>query len=97
MSEPMPKIIIEHKYTSDLTLTPEQMQAQQDAYDQMQAPTTEPVDFAADREAYLSARQIRNAILSEDGDGNIVVQGEIDINPSEYPEGSFGFTEPKLF
>jgi L-rhamnose isomerase len=58
-------IIIEHKYTNDIPLTPEQLQAQQDEYDQMQAPTTEPVDFAADREAYLSGRRLRNEIPEE--------------------------------
>jgi hypothetical protein len=51
------KLLFDLKLTSEIPLTPEQMQAQQDLYDQMQAPTTEIVDFEADREAYLARHQ----------------------------------------
>ncbi|AXQ61293.1 hypothetical protein SEA_LIBERTYBELL_52 [Streptomyces phage LibertyBell] len=98
MSEQAPKIIGELKFTSEIALTPEQLQAQQDFYDQWTAPTTEPVDFEAERAAYLARRQlVENPIVTQDSDGNFVVMGEVDIEPQEHPEGSFGFTEPKLF
>jgi hypothetical protein len=45
-------ILADYKLTSEIPLTPEQMQQQQDEYDQMQAPTTELVDFEAERTAY---------------------------------------------
>jgi hypothetical protein len=50
--------IFEHKTSDEISLTPEQLQAQQDFYDQWTAPTTEPVDFEVEKEAYLARRQI---------------------------------------
>ena len=82
--------VMEHKLSTDQALTPEQMQAQQDAYDQWTAPSVEPVDFEADREAYLSRRQIReevvddgsirmtNVVVGEDSNGNFTVTGEVE-------------------
>lgn len=61
------KIIMELKLSSDLALTPEQLQAQQDAYDQWTAPSVDPVDFEADREAYLSRRQLTEEIVDNPG------------------------------
>jgi hypothetical protein len=84
-------IVMEHKYSDDVPLTPEQLQAQQDAYDQWTAPSVEPVDFEAERNAYLDRRQIReeivddgsirmtNVVVGEDSDGNFTVTGEIDL------------------
>lgn len=84
---------------SEVPLTPEELQAQQDLYDQMQAPTTETVDFVAERDAYLDRHKIdiQNAVLGEDEQGNIIVTGDIDIEPYPGDELSLGFEEPKLF
>lgn len=48
-------------------LTPEQLQAQQDAYDQWTAPSVEPVDFEAEKVAYFSRRQLTEEIADNPG------------------------------
>lgn len=48
-------------------LTPEQMQAQQDAYDQWTAPSVEPVDFEEEKIAYFSRRQLTEEIVDNPG------------------------------
>lgn len=79
-------------------LSMEQMQALQDKFDQEQAPTTETVDFAADRENYLAQRQIHveNPVFAEDSAGNVTMTGTLDIEP-QHDHLSIDFTEPKLF
>jgi len=93
--------IMEHKLSTEQSLTPEQLQAQQDAYDQWTAPSVEPVDFEAERNAYLDRRQIReeivddgsirmtNVVVGEDSDGNFTVTGEIEGDIPDYGPPSF--------
>jgi hypothetical protein len=86
-------VSMEHKYTGDMALTPAELQMQQDLYDQMQAPTTEVVDFAAEREAYMARRAlVQDPLIKTDEEGHIMVFGNVDIDP-QHENLSVGLAE----